>query len=182
MPFEFKKLKIAEIKLVIPKVFGDERGFFLETYKQSEFVQNGINENFVQDNHSKSTRGVLRGLHYQLNPKAQGKLVRCTKGSIFDVGVDLRKDSPTFAQWCGAVLSEENKQMLYIPQGFAHGFVVLSNDAEVLYKATDEYSPENDRSIRFDDPQINVDWGVSNPLVSDKDKNAPLLKDAELNF
>lgn len=182
MPFEFEKLEIPEVTLVKPRVFGDERGFFMETYKKSDFVANGIVEEFVQDNHSKSTKGVLRGLHYQLNPDAQGKLVRCTKGEIFDVAVDIRVGSPTFAKWCGANLNEDNKQMLYIPQGFAHGFVSLSDEVEVLYKATAEYSVQNDRSILWSDAKINVDWHIDNPLISEKDANAPRLEDAEINF
>lgn len=182
MPFEFQKQEIPEIMLVTPKVFGDERGFFMETYKKSEFIENGITEDFVQDNHSSSTKNVIRGLHYQLNPNAQGKLVRCTKGEIFDIGVDLRKNSPTFGKWCGVKLTGENKKMLYIPAGFAHGFVTLSDIAEVLYKATEEYSANNDRSIRWNDETINIDWNIDNPIISEKDKKAPFLKDAEINF
>lgn len=182
MPFEFKKLEISELILVTPKSFEDQRGFFMETYKKSEFTLNGITEEFIQDNHSKSTKGVLRGLHYQKNPKAQGKLIRCTKGEIFDVGVDIRKNSPTFGNWCGVILSEENKQMLYVPVGFAHGFVVLSEEAEVLYKTTDEYSARDDRGILWNDPQIGIYWKVSEPIVSDKDKKQPFLKDADINF
>ncbi len=182
MPFEFKQLEIADVILVIPKVFEDERGFFMETYKYSEFRKNGIDVEFVQDNHSKSTYGVLRGLHYQKNPKAQGKLVRCIKGKILDVAVDIRKGSPTFGKWVSAILSEENKHMLYVPVGFAHGFAVLSEEAEVLYKTTDEYSPEHDRGILWNDPEIGIDWQVENPIISEKDKNLPLLKDADINF
>ena len=136
----------------------------------------------MQDNHSKSTYGVLRGLHYQKNPKAQGKLVRCIKGKILDVAVDIRKGSPTFGKWVSAILSEENKHMLYVPVGFAHGFAVLSEEAEVLYKTTDEYSPEHDRGILWNDPEIGIDWQVENPIISEKDKNLPLLKDADINF
>ncbi len=178
MPFEFEPTKIKDVILVKPKVFGDSRGFFMETYKKSEFYKNGITVEFIQDNHSKSTKGVLRGLHYQKSPKAQAKLVRCPKGKVFDVAVDIRKDSPTYKKWVGAVLSEDNRHMLYIPQGFAHGFVVLSDEAELIYKASEEYSPENDRGIKWDDPDIGVDWGIDfTPLVSEKDANQPLLKD-----
>lgn len=178
MPFIFEKLDINDVVLITPKIFPDERGFFTETYKKSEFCKNGIEAEFVQDNHSKSAQGVLRGLHYQKKPKAQAKLVRCTSGKIFDVAVDLRKDSKTFGKWTGAILSEENKKMLFIPEGFAHGFIVLSDSAELMYKASDEYSPENDRGIRYNDPEINIDWGVEfEPLVSEKDKNQPFLKD-----
>ncbi len=181
MPFKFEKLEIEDVILVTPKVFSDARGFFAETYKKSEFFANGVNKEFVQDNHSKSTKGVLRGLHYQKKPKAQAKLVRCTSGEIFDVAVDLRKESKTFGRWVGAILSEQNKRMLYIPDGFAHGFIVLSDFAELMYKASDEYSPENDRGIRYDDPDINIDWGIDfQPLVSEKDRNQPYLKDVVL--
>lgn len=178
MPFTFNRTKIEDVILVEPKVFGDNRGFFIESYKKSEFEQNGILDDFVQDNHSKSTKGVLRGLHYQLNPKPQAKLVRCTNGSIFDVAVDIRKDSKTFGQWVGYELSEENKKMLYIPEGFAHGFVVLSDEAELLYKASNEFCLELDRGIRWNDPTININWGIDfEPLVSEKDTIQPFLKD-----
>lgn len=178
MPFEFKKYNIEGVILVIPKVFNDERGFFFESYKKSEFEENGINVEFKQDNHSKSTKGVLRGLHYQSYPKQQAKLVRCIKGSIFDVAVDIRKNSPTFGQWIGEVLSEENKKMLYIPENFAHGFVVLSDEAELVYKASNEYSKEHDRGILWNDPDIGINWGINfNPILSEKDKNQPALKE-----
>lgn len=182
MPFTFHKTKLKGVVLIEPQVFGDDRGFFLETYKKSDFLNNGIAVDFNQDNHSKSQKGVLRGLHYQTNPKAQGKLVRCIKGALFDVAVDIRKDSPSFGKWLGYELTEENKQMLWIPEGFAHGFLTLSDTAEIVYKATNEYSAENDRSIRWDDPDINVDWGVdkSEIILSDKDKNALFLKDVEV--
>ena len=180
MAFEFKKLSIPDVVLVEPKVFDDERGFFLEGYKKSEFFANGIDVEFNQDNHSKSTKGVLRGLHYQLAPKAQAKLVRCIQGEIFDVAVDIRKNSPTFGKWVGEKLSAENKKMLFIPEGFAHGFVVLSETAELLYKASNEYSKEHDRGILWNDPEISVDWGIDfEPILSEKDKHQPLLKDVE---
>jgi len=176
----FKKLQIPDVILVTPKVFGDERGFFMESYKKSEFIKNGIVDDFIQDNHSKSKKGVLRGLHYQKEPKAQAKLVRCPKGKIFDVAVDIRKDSKTFGKWVGEILSEDNKKMLYIPAGFAHGFVVLSEEAELLYKASNEYSPENDRGIFWADKDININWGIDfEPIVSEKDLKQPLLKDIE---
>ena len=180
MAFEFKKLSIPDVILVEPKVFDDERGFFLEGYKKSEFFANGIDVEFNQDNHSKSTKGVLRGLHYQLEPKAQAKLVRCIQGEIFDVAVDIRKNSPTFGKWVGEKLSAENKKMLFIPEGFAHGFVVLSETAELLYKASNEYSKEHDRGIYWNDSDIAIDWGIDfEPILSEKDKNQPLLKDIE---
>ncbi len=181
MPFEFQKLEIPDVILIKPKIFGDDRGFFMETYKKSDFEKIGIKKEFVQDNHSKSVKGVLRGLHYQLNPKPQGKLVRVVKGSILDVAVDIRKNSPTFGKWVSAVLSEENRHMLWVPEGFAHGFLTLE-DAEVLYKTTNEYSPELDRGILWNDEQIGIDWGIENPILSDKDKKLPSLKDAEINF
>lgn len=178
MPFEFKKYNISDVKLIIPKVFNDERGFFLESYKKSDFVNNGIKDEFNQDNHSKSTKGVLRGLHYQAAPKGQAKIVRCIRGAIFDVAVDIRKNSPTFGKWIGEKLTEENKHMLYIPEGFAHGFIVLSDEAELNYKASNEYSKEHDRGILWNDPDININWGIDYiPLISEKDKNQPRLKD-----
>ncbi len=178
VPFEFKKLEIPDVILVSPKVFGDERGFFMESYKKSDFVENGIAAEFIQDNHSKSSKGVLRGLHYQLHPRPQAKLVRCSKGKIFDVAVDIRKDSPTFGNWVGEILSEDNKNMLYIPVGFAHGFVVLSDEAELLYKASSEFAPELDRGVRWNDLDININWGIDfEPLVSEKDAVQPFLKE-----
>ena len=181
MPFEFKKMEIEDVILVTPKVFGDNRGFFMEGYKKSEFKANGIDVEFNQDNHSKSTKGVLRGLHYQAQPHSQAKLVRCPRGKIFDVAVDIRPNSPTFKKWVGAILSEENKQMLFIPEGFAHGFVVLSDEAELLYKASNEFNLPSDRGVRWNDPEIGVKWGIDfEPLVSEKDNNQPFLKDINL--
>ena len=181
MPFEFKRLDIKDVVLVTPKVFGDSRGFFMEAYKKSDFFENGINIDFTQDNHSKSTKGVLRGLHYQAKPYGQAKLVRCPKGKIFDVAVDIRPDSPTFKKWVGEILSEENKNMLFIPEGFAHGFIVLSDEAELLYKTGKEYAPASDRGIRWNDPEIGIDWGIDfEPLVSEKDSQQPFLKDIDL--
>ena len=180
MSFEFEKLEIDGVILVKPKVFGDDRGFFMESYKKSEFVRNGIDADFVQDNHSKSTKGVLRGLHYQALPMPQAKLVRCSKGKIYDVAVDLRKNSNTFGKWLKVELSEENKHMLFIPQGFAHGFVVLSDEAELLYKTDTEFSPEHDRGLLWNDETVNVDWHVDfEPILSEKDKIQPRLQ--ELN-
>ena len=182
MPFIFKKLSIPEVVLIEPKVFRDGRGFFMETYKYSDFARMGIKEYFVQDNYSKSLKGILRGLHFQKNPNAQGKLVLCLKGKIFDAAVDIRKGSPAFGQWVGAELSEENNLILYVPSGFAHGFVVLSEAADVIYKCTREYSPEDDRGIIWNDPDINIHWPVKYPVLSEKDKNHPALKDADINF
>lgn len=181
MPFEFERLSVNDIILVKPKVFGDNRGFFMETYKKSDFVKNGITVDFVQDNHSKSANGVLRGLHYQASPKAQAKLVRCARGKIFDVGVDIRPNSATFGKWAGAILSEENKHMLFIPAGFAHGFAVLSDEAELIYKAGDEFSLEHDRGILWNDPDIGIDWGIDfEPILSEKDAKQPRLKDINM--
>lgn len=181
MPFEFIPLEIREVILIKPRIFADERGFFLESYKQSEFAMAGINFNFVQDNQSMSKRGVLRGLHYQLEPKAQGKLVRCIKGKIWDVAVDIRKGSPTFAKWVALELSEENKFMLWIPPGFAHGFVALE-DSEIIYKCTAEYDPTLDRGIIWNDPDIGITWPISDPILSEKDAKLPRLNEAENNF
>ena len=181
---EFIQTSIKDLVLIKPKVVGDDRGFFMESYKKSLFSQNGIAVDFIQDNHSKSSYGVLRGLHYQLNPKAQGKLLRCVRGKIFDVAVDIRHNSPTFGKWDGFELSEDNKQMLYVPAGFAHGFLTLSDTAELLYKTTDEYSHTHDRGILYNDPDIGIIWPKlqGNLLLSEKDKKQPLLKDAEINF
>lgn len=180
MPFEFIRQKIEDVILVKPKVFGDNRGFFLESYKKSEFFENGINVEFSQDNHSKSCAHVLRGLHYQAAPYAQAKLVRCSRGRIYDAAVDIRPNSPTFGQHVKVELSEENKHMLFIPAGFAHGFVVLSDEAELLYKASGEYNQNADRGILWSDKDINIDWGIDfEPLLSQKDKNLPLLKDID---
>ncbi len=181
---QFINTELPGVILIKPKVLGDERGFFLEGYKKSIFDNNGINETFLQDNHSKSSYGVLRGLHYQLNPQPQGKLVRCIRGSIFDVAVDIRIDSPTYGKWIGVVLSEQNKDMLYIPPGFAHGFLTISGEAELLYKATNEYSFEHDRGIKYNDPDININWPKINCeyILSAKDQIQPPLKNADINF
>ena len=178
MPFEFERLRIEGVILVKPKVFGDNRGFFMESYKKSEFIAGGINTEFRQDNHSKSSKGVLRGLHYQAPPFEQAKLVRCTRGKIYDVAVDIRKNSKTFGEYIRVELSEENKHMLYIPEGFAHGFVVLSDEAELLYKTSNEYALSADRGIRWNDEDLNIDWGIDfEPVLSEKDKKQPLLKE-----
>ena len=178
MPFEFERQEIKDVILVKPKVFGDNRGFFMETYKKSEFIDNGIKVEFNQDNHSKSSAHVLRGLHYQEEPYSQAKLVRCSKGRIYDVAVDIRKGSETFGKYVKVELSEENKYMLFIPQGFAHGFVVLSEDAELIYKASGEYAPDYDRGILWSDKDINIDWEIDfEPVLSEKDARQPHLKD-----
>ena len=178
MPFEFERQTIRDVILVKPKIFGDNRGFFLESYKKSEFERNGITADFVQDNHSMSVKGVLRGLHFQRAPYEQAKLVRCTKGAIYDVAVDIRKNSPTFGGYVRVELSEDNKHMLYIPEGFAHGFVVLSDEAELLYKTGCEYATEYDAGIRWNDSDLGIDWGIDfEPVLSEKDKKLPFLKE-----
>ena len=172
---------LPEVLVLEPRVFGDERGFFLESYNQRVFREAaGIDANFVQDNHSRSARDVLRGLHYQLK-QAQGKLVKVVAGEVFDVAVDLRRSSPRYGRWMGLHLSAENKRMLWIPAGFAHGFLALSGFAEVCYKATDYYAPEHERCVLWNDPDIGIDWPLSGvPLVSEKDKRGVVLKVAEI--
>ena len=182
MPFEFKQLEIPGLVLVHPRVFSDDRGFFFELYKHADFVRAGIKDLLRQDNYSKSSQGVLRGLHYQKIPRAQGKLVLCLKGRIFDVAVDIRKDSPHYGKWTGIELTDENRLMLFVPPGFAHGFQVLSETAEVLYKCTEEYSPDDDRGIIWNDSDINIAWPLKDPVLSDKDQLHPRLRDADNNF
>ncbi len=169
---------IPDVLILEPKVFGDHRGFFLETYRREVFAQAGIPD-FVQDNHSKSSRGVLRGLHYQIQ-QPQGKLLRVVQGEVFDVAVDLRRSSPTFGQWVGEILNTDNKRALYVPAGFAHGFYVLSETAEVIYKCTTYYAPQYERSLLWNDPAIGIKWPLgTEPLLSDKDRNGALLINAE---
>ena len=172
---------IPDLVTIEPKVFGDDRGFFFESFNQRRFTElTGVTDSFVQDNHSKSARNVLRGLHYQIR-QPQGKLVRVVAGEVLDIAVDLRKSSPNFGNWVGVKLSAENKRMLWIPKGFAHGFVVLSDSAEFLYKTTDYWAPEHERSILWNDPDLAIDWQLGNatPLLSAKDQAGKLLKDAE---
>jgi len=177
------RTEIEDVLIIEPKVFGDHRGWFTETYSKAKFQELGIDDDFVQDNHSMSAqKGTLRGLHFQTDPKSQTKLVRCTKGKILDVAVDLRKGSSTYKKWIGIELSEENKKQLLIPKGFAHGFLTLTDDVEVQYKVDEYYAPECDRSIRFDDSAIGVDWGIEDPMLSEKDLKAPLLKDSDVDF
>lgn len=177
MPFKFEKQSIQDVILVKPGVYGDNRGFFMESYKKSEFIQNGITVDFKQDNHSKSCAHVLRGLHYQAKPHGQAKLVRCSKGRIYDVAVDIRPNSKTFGKYVKVELSEENKHMLFIPEGFAHGFVVLSDEAELLYKVSEEYTPQADRGVLWSDKEINIDWEIDfEPILSEKDKRHLALK------
>ncbi len=174
------KTKIPDLLILEPKVFGDDRGFFLESYNQRTLRDIGIDRNFVQDNHSRSSHGVLRGLHYQLQ-QPQGKLIRVIAGAVWDVAVDIRRHSATFGQWVGVELSAENKKMFWMPEGFAHGFVVLSESAEVLYKASDFYAPAYERSLLWSDPELNIAWPLDGePVLSAKDKAGALLKDAEV--
>jgi len=172
---------IPAVMVIEPKVFSDERGFFLESYQKQRFLDAGIDADFVQDNHSKSHHGILRGLHYQIN-QPQGKLIRVIDGEIFDVAVDIRRHSPTFGKWVGDYLSSENKKMLWIPVGFAHGFYVVSPQAEVLYKATDYYAPQWERTIMWNDPTINIAWPIQNesPILSVKDEAGKLFANAEV--
>ena len=179
---KFVPTKISDVVLLEPQVFGDHRGFFMETWRADEFAEVGITANFVQDNHSSSTKGILRGLHYQIK-HPQGKLVRVISGEVYDVAVDIRKGSPTFGQWIGEVLSAENRRMLWVPPGFAHGFYVMSDYAEFVYKCTDIYAPEYERCIVWDDPDLAIHWPLvagSRPVLSEKDRGGLLLKDAEL--
>jgi len=180
----FIKSKLDGVLIIEPNVFGDHRGWFTETYNQESFEKTGLALNFVQDNHSFSAaKGTLRGLHYQLAPKAQTKLVRCTKGSIYDVAVDIRKGSTTYGEWFGIELTAENKKQLLVPKGFAHAFMTLTDDVEVQYKVDELYSPENDRGIIWSDSDIGIEWPMAiTPVLSGKDEKAPRLKDAENNF
>ncbi len=173
--FKFTKLEIPDVVLIEPTVFEDSRGFFMESYNYREFEAFGLKDNYVQDNHSRSSKGVLRGLHYQLKERAQAKLIRVVRGEIFDVAVDIRKTSPYYGKWVAVNLSEENKKMLYIPEGFAHGFCVLSEVADVLYKTTNFYSPRHERGIIWNDPKIGIDWPIKEPILSKKDRSWPLL-------
>ncbi|HRH94921.1 MAG TPA: dTDP-4-dehydrorhamnose 3,5-epimerase [Prosthecobacter sp.] len=182
MPFSFRPLDIPELILITPELSEDVRGVFSETFKSSVFKENGIVAEFVQDNYSISKRGVVRGLHYQLNPSAQGKLIRVVKGAVFDVAVDIRQGSPHFGNWVGVHLSAENHDMLWVPPGFAHGMCALENDAELVYKVTAEHSPQHERGIVWNDPAIGVKWPVAHPVLSAKDSALPEIRNAEMNF
>lgn len=177
------KTKFEDAVLIEPKVFGDHRGFFTESYNKEIFKQNGIDMDFIQDNHSLSQQpGTLRGMHYQLNDKAQTKLVRVTRGAIYDVIVDIRKGSPTYGEWQGFILSADNKRQLLVPKGFAHGFCTIVENTEVQYKVDELYSPEHDRGIAWNDLALNIDWPFNNPVLSDKDTKHPTLAEADNNF
>jgi len=177
------RTSLTDVLLIEPRVFGDARGYFLESYNARDFrAASGLDVSFVQDNHSRSSRGTLRGLHYQLPPAAQGKLVRCVSGEVFDVAVDLRRTSPTFGHWVGEFLSAENHRQLWIPEGFAHGFLVVSEAADFLYKTTGYYAPESEQAIRWDDPELAIDWPLqgAQPLISEKDARASSFRKANI--
>lgn len=175
--------KLPGVKIITPKVFGDNRGWFMETYSARDLKKYGIEADFVQDNRSFSAKkGIIRGLHFQKPPFTQAKLLTCLRGAILDVAVDLRTQSPTYLQWISVELTEENKKQLFIPKGFAHGFLTLTDDVEIMYKCDAFYAPEYDGGIRFDDPDLGVDWGIRDPILSEKDKNAPFLRDQDLDF
>jgi len=182
MPFTFKRLSIPDVILVEPQSFSDDRGFFFESFKESDFFSNGIDKKFVQDNFSHSVNGVIRGLHFQKAPKAQAKLVTVLKGKIFDVAVDIRKDSPTYGKWISEILSSDIHNLLYVPEGFAHGFCVISDEADVLYKVSNEYSQEHERSIIWNDPKLNIQWPVKKPIISNKDNKLSLLENLDNDF
>lgn len=177
------KTDIEDVFIIEPKVFGDHRGWFMESWSKKKMEAVGLFYDFVQDNHSYSAhRGTLRGLHFQKSDAAQAKLVRCVRGAVLDVAVDLRKGSPTYLKWVAVELSAENKRQLMIPRGFAHGFLALTDDVEILYKADNPYDPEADRSIIWNDPDIGIDWGIENPILSEKDRNAPRLAESDVDF
>ena len=175
--------KLEGVKVMEPKVYKDNRGFFVESFNQQQFAELGLGFDFIQDNHSLSVdKDVIRGLHYQLNPKAQTKLIRVITGAIYDVAVDIRSASPTFGQWVGVMLSEDNHRMLLVPKGFAHGFCTLTGNTHVQYKVDAYYSPEHDKGLRWDDPKLAIDWPTSNPILSEKDAKQPFLNEDEINF
>lgn len=181
--FKVSETFLSGVKIIEPDVFGDNRGFFMESYNDKRLKEQGIDIHTIQDNQSLSTEpGVIRGLHYQLNPKSQAKLLRVLTGAIFDVAVDIRKGSPTFGRWGGFILSAYNHRQLLIPKGFAHGFCTLTPDVNVLYKVDEYYAPDQERGIIWNDPDLGIDWPVSAPILSEKDRYHPLLKDAEINF
>ncbi|MFH1037419.1 MAG: dTDP-4-dehydrorhamnose 3,5-epimerase [PVC group bacterium] len=182
MPFTFTEHEIPGVVMIEYRKFDDNRGYFMETFREKDFAAGGITLPFVQDNYSHSVRGVLRGLHYQQDPCAQGKLVLVLKGSVFDVGVDIRKGSPTYGKWIGEVLSAENRRMLYLPPGMAHGFCVLSEEVDFFYKVTADYAPETDRGIIWNDPEIGIAWPISDPILSEKDKKLPHFQKADNNY
>ena len=182
MPFIFEDTALQDVKIVTPRVFPDGRGSFLESYKRTDFVKAGIDEDFVQDNHSKSAGGVIRGLHYQKAPHAQAKLLRCVIGSIYDVVVDMRKGSPTFGKWVGVELSADNHKMIFVPEGFAHGFAALSEHVEILYKVSKEYCKAAEGGVIWNDPNLGIEWRMKEPTLSEKDAILPSFEQADNNF
>jgi len=182
MPFTFKRLSIPDVILVEPQLFSDDRGFFYESFRESDFFSNGIDKKFVQDNFSHSVNGVIRGLHFQKAPKAQTKLVTVLKGKIFDVAVDIRKNSPTYGKWVSEILSSDTHNLLYVPEGFAHGFCVVSDEADVLYKVSNEYSQEHERSVIWNDPKLDIQWPIKKPIISNKDNKLSLLENLDNDF
>lgn len=182
MAFHFKKCGIPDVVYVEPDIYRDNRGYFSEVYKLNDFKGNGIEKTFKQVNHASSKKNILRGLHYQTNPAAQGKLVSVVAGEIFDVAVDIRKGSPYYGKWVGVKLNAQAKNMLYVPEGFAHGLCILSEAAEVIYYCTEVYSPEHERSLIWNDPEIAIAWPIENPILSEKDTKSPALSQAENNF
>lgn len=177
------KTDVLDLYIIEPKVFGDSRGWFIESWSAKDMEEAGLHYNFVQDNHSFSaTKGVLRGLHYQKGEAAQAKLVRCTRGAVLDVAVDMRKGSPTYRKWLAVELSAENFRQILVPRGFIHGFLTLTDDVEFIYKADNYYNKEADRGIRWDDPELGVEWGIKEPILSDKDKKSPYLRESDINF
>ncbi len=182
MPFTFTDTKIPEVKIIEPKYFGDDRGAFAELFRYEDFKRAGIDFVVKQVNYSLSEKGVLRGLHYQMNPGAQGKIISVTRGEIYDAAVDLRKKSDTYGQWMSVTLSEKNHRLVYVPAGFAHGFWVVSDTAQIIYYSNAEYQPDLERTIRWNDPRIKIDWPGRNPKLSDKDKDGVLLNGAENNY
>ena len=179
---EIIKTKIPDLLIIKPTVYKDDRGYFFESYSKGKFMAEGIDQNFVQDNESKSMKGVLRGLHFQQPPYAQGKLVRVMKGAVIDVAVDLRKSSPTYGHWASIELTEDNKFMYWVPPGFAHGFATLEDNTVFFYKCTNVYNKRAESSIRWDDPTLNIDWGIDTPILSDKDKKAPFFEGYDSPF
>jgi dTDP-4-dehydrorhamnose 3,5-epimerase len=182
MAFCFTRSEIPEVILIEPPVFSDERGFFMESYKRSEFAAFGIREQFVQSNHSKSCKGILRGLHYQKNPKPQAKLVRALVGEVYDVVVDLRHGAPSYGKWIAVMLSAENKKMLYVPAGFAHGLCITSAEADILYMTSEEYAPDLESGVVWNDPELAIEWPIAEPILSLRDRAWPRLRDADNNF
>ena len=175
--------EIEDLFIIEPQVFGDSRGWFMESWSQKKMEEAGLFYNFVQDNHSFSAvKGTLRGLHFQKGSSSQAKLVRCVRGAVFDVAVDLRKNSKTYKKWVGCILSEENKKQFLIPRGFAHGFLTLTDNVEFVYKADNYYDPQADRNIIWNDEEINIEWGIENPILSEKDKKAPKLSESDVDF